>query len=68
MDRHGRLASEKMQGTHNTSTNHIPGRGAAPSVMVWLNIMPSHPHSDRKLIVTRASLFGRCRRRRIVAA
>lgn len=68
MDRHCRLASEKMQGTHSTTANHIPGKGPAPSVLVWLNIMPSHLHSDRVLIVTRVSLFGHCGRRRIVAA
>lgn len=32
MDRHGRLASEKMQGTHSTTANHIPCKGSAPSV------------------------------------
>lgn len=68
MDRHCRLASEKMQGTHSTTTNHIQARACPKRLWFGCTIMPSHMHSDRTLIVTRASLCERCRPRRIVAA
>ena len=31
MDRHSRRVGENMQGTHSTTTNHIPGQAPPPS-------------------------------------